>query len=162
MEKKEKKYAPDEIDLEIMSLLQNDSTRPVAEIANMVGLSQTPCWRRIRRLEQTKTIKRRVALLEPTAINLGLTVFVTLKTRKHNAAWLETMTNAILTMDEVVEFYRMSGESDYLLKVLVPDIAAYDLVYKRLIETIDLYDVSSSFAMEEMKYTTALPLRYAR
>ena len=161
MAKSRKEYSLDEIDRAILGLLQDDATLSVAEIAERVGLSQTPCWRRIRRLEESKVIRSRVALLTPSELNLGLTVFVTLKTRQHTAAWLESMASAVLAFDEVVEFYRMSGESDYLLKVLVPDIASYDLFYKRLIETVALYDVSSSFAMEEIKYTTALPLRYS-
>jgi Lrp/AsnC family transcriptional regulator len=155
-------YSIDEIDQKILSLLQDDSTISIGQIAERVGLSQTPCWRRIRRLEQAGVIRARVALLNADQINLGVTVFVTLKTRQHNAAWLARMAEAVLSIDEVVEFYRMSGDSDYLLKVLVPDIAAYDEVYKRLIDAVELYDVSSSFAMEEIKYTTALPLRYAR
>jgi Lrp/AsnC family transcriptional regulator len=134
---------------------------PVGDIAERVGLSATPCWRRIRNLEKAGIIQRRVALLDPEKLNLGITVFVALKTSQHNYEWLENFADAVSGIDEVVEFYRMSGDTDYLLRIVVPDIAGYDAVYKRLIQAADLSDVSSSFAMERIKYTTALPLDYA-
>jgi Lrp/AsnC family transcriptional regulator len=134
---------------------------PVGDIAERVGLSATPCWRRIRNLEKAGIIQRRVALLDPEKLNLGITVFVALKTSQHNYEWLENFADAVSGIDEVVEFYRMSGDTDYLLRIVVPDIAGYDAVYKRLIQAADLSDVSSSFAMERIKYTTALPLSYA-
>ncbi len=133
----------------------------MGDIAARVGLSTTPCWRRIRNLEEAGVIQRRVALLDPEKLNLGITVFVGLKTSQHNYEWLEKFAEAVSRIDEVVEFYRMSGDVDYLLRIVVPDIASYDAVYKRLIQTADLSDVSSSFAMERIKYTTALPLDYA-
>jgi Lrp/AsnC family transcriptional regulator len=151
----------DSIDHKILAILQDDSTIAVAEIAERVGLSATPCWRRIQNLEKAGVIRRRVALLEPKALNLGVTVFVGLKTSQHSQDWLETFARKIAAIDEVVEFYRMSGDVDYLLKIVAPDIAGYDAVYKRLIAAIEFSDVSSSFAMEEIKYTTALPLKYA-
>ena len=134
---------------------------PVAEIARRVGLSSTPCWRRIQKLEESKIIRGRVALLDAKKLNVGVTVFVSVKTNHHSLQWLEKFAEAVAEMPEVIEFYRMSGEIDYLLRVVVPDIEAYDAFYKRLIARIELSDVSSSFAMEQIKYTTALPLGYA-
>jgi Lrp/AsnC family transcriptional regulator len=151
----------DRIDKKILDCLQNDATLPVGDIAARVGLSATPCWRRIRNLEKAGVIQRRVALLDPEKLNLGITVFVALKTSQHNYEWLENFAKVVSEIDEVVEFYRMSGDTDYLLRIVVPDIAGYDAVYKRLIQVADLSDVSSSFAMERIKYTTALPLSYA-
>ena len=134
---------------------------PVAEIARRVGLSSTPCWRRIQKLEEAKVIRARVALLDRRQLNVGVTAFVSVRTNQHSVAWLERFAAAVADLPEVVEFYRMSGEIDYLLRVVVPDIAAYDRFYKKLIAKIELSDVSSSFAMEQIKYTTALPLDYA-
>ncbi|MCB1520553.1 MAG: Lrp/AsnC family transcriptional regulator [Hyphomicrobiaceae bacterium] len=151
----------DEMDIKILALLQADCTRPVAEIGKEVGLSTTPCWRRIQKLEEAGIIQRRVAVLEPTAVNAGVTVFVSIKTDQHSLAWLEKFHAAVVDFPEVVEFYRMSGEIDYLLRVVVPDIAAYDVFYKKLIDRIEIAKVSSAFAMEQIKYTTALPLGFA-
>lgn len=152
----------DVTDRQILDILQRDTTMPLAEIARKVGLSSTPCWRRIQKLEETKVIRKRVALLDGEKINAGVNVFVSIRTRQHNAEWLEKFSEIVGRMPEVVEFYRMSGEVDYLLRVAVPDITAYDAFYKRLIAEIDLDDVSSSFAMEQIKYTTALPLDYIK
>jgi Lrp/AsnC family transcriptional regulator len=132
----------------------------LAELAEIAGLSPTPCWRRVQNLEKAGVIKGRVALLDAEKLNVGTTVFVRVKTNQHNYEWLENFAKAISEIDEVVEFYRMSGDIDYLLRVVVPDIAGYDAVYKRLIKAADLADVSSSFAMEKIKSTTALPLTY--
>ena len=151
----------DRIDMNILAYLQDDSTLPVAELAGRVGLSTTPCWRRVQNLEKAGVIRKRVALLDGAALNVGVTVFVRLRTSQHSYAWLEDFAAKVAAIDEVVEFYRMSGDVDYLLKIVVPDIAAYDAVYKRLIKSAEFSDVSSSFAMEEIKYTTALPLGYA-
>ncbi len=134
---------------------------PLAQIARRVGLSATPCWRRIQKLEEAKVIRGRVALLDGAKINVGLTAFVFVRTNQHSTDWLKKFADAVSDLPEVIEFHRMSGEIDYLLKVVVPDIAAYDAFYKRLIAKIELSDVSSSFAMEQIKYTTALPLDYA-
>lgn len=134
---------------------------PVATLAERVGLSTTPCWRRVQNLEKAGVIRKRVALLDGKALNVGVTVFVRLRTSQHSYAWLEDFAAKVAAIDEVVEFYRMSGDVDYLLKIVVPDIASYDAVYKRLIKSAEFSDVSSSFAMEEIKYTTALPLGYA-
>ncbi|MBL6905746.1 MAG: Lrp/AsnC family transcriptional regulator [Pseudomonadales bacterium] len=151
----------DKIDRNILILLQEDSTLSTADIAERVGLSTTPCWRRIQRLEESGVIRKRVALLARDKLNLGVNVFVAVKTNQHNWEWLAKFSEAVNQFPEVVEFYRMAGESDYLLRVVVPDIPSFDTFYKKLVQTTDLSDVSSSFAMEQIKYTTALPLEYA-
>lgn len=148
----------DVFDKKILALLQADATLTVADIAGRIGLSTTPCWRRVRGLEARGYIARRIALLDPEMINCGVTVFVRLRTRHHEQAWLERFAEAIRDIEEVVEVHRLAGDVDYLLKVVVPSIAGYDAVYKRLIEAIDLDDVSSSFVMETLKATTELPL----
>ncbi len=151
----------DAIDRRILACLQRDASLPVAEVAAQAGLSTTPCWRRIQNLEKAGVIQRRVALLDPKKVNLGVTVFVRVKTSQHNLPWLARFAKGVSEIEEVVEFYRMSGDIDYLLRVVVPDIAAYDDVYKRLIAVAELADVSSNFAMETLKHTTVLPVRYA-
>lgn len=152
----------DDMDVKILGILQENCTRPVADIGRDVGLSTTPCWRRIQKLEEAGIIRGRVALLDPKAVRAGVTVFVSVKTDQHSLAWLEKFHGAVADFPEVVEFYRMSGEVDYLLRVVVPDIAAYDEFYKKLIARIEIAKVSSAFAMEQIKYTTALPLEFAR
>jgi Lrp/AsnC family transcriptional regulator len=151
----------DAIDRKLLALLQQDAEMPVARLAEAVGLSPTPCWRRIQRLKDDGVITRQVVLLERAKLNLGVTVFVSVRTSQHSEAWFRKFHAAVSAIPEVVEFYRMSGDIDYLLRVVVPSIQAYDAVYKRLIRASELYDVSSSFAMEEIKFTTALPLEYA-
>jgi Lrp/AsnC family transcriptional regulator len=151
----------DAMDVKILRLLQEDCTLAVAEVGKRVGLSTTPCWRRIQRLEETGVIRRRVAVLDPRQVNAGVTVFVAITTNQHTKEWLDRFHAAVIDFPEVVEFYRMSGQVDYMLRVVVPDIAAYDAFYKKLISRIELSDVSSSFAMEQIKYTTALPLDFA-
>lgn len=148
----------DKLDRRILSLLQQDATLSVADIAERVGLSTSPCWRRIQLLEQAGVIRRRVALLDPEKLALSMTVFVQIKAGKHDGDWLQRFARHAGDMDEVVEFYRMSGEFDYLLKVVVKDMKAFDVFYKKLVSGIDLSDVTSSFAMEQIKYSTALPL----
>ena len=150
----------DRLDKKILRFLQEDSTLAVADIAKRVGLSTTPCWRRIQKLEEEGVIRRRVAVLDPARINLRVTVFVSIRTNSHSNEWLKRFSEVVGDFPEVVEFYRMSGDVDYLLKVVVPDIAAYDAFYKRLISRIEIRDVSSSFAMEQIKYTTEMPLDY--
>ncbi len=150
----------DRLDRKILRLLQEDATLAVADIAKKVGLSTTPCWRRIQKLEEDGIIRGRVALLDPAAVNTKVTVFVSIRTNSHSQEWLRRFAEVISEFPEVVEFYRMSGDVDYLLRVVVPDIAAYDAFYKRLIAKIEIRDVSSSFAMEQIKYTTVLPLDY--
>jgi Lrp/AsnC family transcriptional regulator len=151
----------DDMDIKILTILQADCTRPVADIGKEVGLSTTPCWRRIQKLEEAGVIQRRVALLDPARVNVGVTVFIQIKTDQHNLDWLEQFRAAVRDLPEVVEAYRMSGEIDYLLRVVVPDIAAYDAFYKRLISRLEIAKVSSAFAMEQMKYSTELPLKFA-
>ncbi len=150
----------DRLDRKILRLLQEDATLAVADVAKKVGLSTTPCWRRIQKLEEEGVIKRRVALLDPEKINASVTVFVAIRTNSHNIEWLKRFSEVVQDLPEVVEFYRMAGDIDYLLRVVVPDIAAFDEFYKRLIARIEIRDVSSSFAMEQIKYTTELPLDY--
>ena len=145
----------------ILARLQKDATTPGAEIGRKVGLSTTPCWRRIQKMEEDGVIRGRVAVLDPHKVNAGVTVFVSVRTNEHNDAWMRKFSAVVDDFSEVVEFYRMSGEVDYLLRVVVPDIAAYDTFYKKLISKIALTDVSSSFAMGQIKYTTALPLEFA-
>jgi len=150
----------DKLDKRILDLLQQDGALTAAAIADLVGLSKAPCWRRIKRLQDDGVIKCTVALLDARALNLGTTVFVTLKTAQHNAAWFEQFVRAVREIPEVTEIYRMSGDVDYLMRIVVPDIDAYDLVYKRLIASVAFLDVSASFALETIKCTTALPLTY--
>lgn len=151
----------DAIDRKLLSILQQDAETPLTDLAQAVNLSTTPCWRRVQRLREHGFIARQVALVDPRKVNLGVTVFVAIRTNQHSQAWFERFRDAVRAIPEVVEFYRMSGDVDYLLRVVAPDIAAYDQIYKRLIREVDLSDVSSSFAMEELKFTTALPLDYA-
>ena len=150
----------DGIDTKLLALLQDNAELQISELADKVGLSTTPCWRRVQRLKEAGVITRQVSLVDRKAVNVAVTVFVGIRTSHHNQKWFEAFRATVEAIPEVVEFYRMSGEVDYLLRVVVPDIAAYDSVYKRLTASIDLSDVSSSFAMEELKYTTALPLGY--
>ena len=147
----------DAADRRILRELQTDSTLPIAELAERAGLTQTPCWKRVKRLTEAGVIERRVAILDREKLDLGLVVFVAVRTARHDQAWLDAFAKAA-ALPEVVEFYRLSGETDYLLKVVVRDITAYDAFYKRLIAAAPLSDVSSSFAMEQIKFTTALPI----
>jgi Lrp/AsnC family transcriptional regulator len=150
----------DRIDRKILQILQEDCTVPVAEIGRRVGLSTTPCWRRIQKLEEDGVIVGRVAVLDPRRVNAKVTAFVAITTNTHSDEWLRRFAEVVSQMPEVVEFYRMAGQVDYFLRVVVPDIEAYDSFYKRLIAKIDIADVSTSFAMEQIKYTTAVPLQY--
>src|SRR5690606_5442095 len=148
----------DEIVRKILTHLTQDSRIAVAELAEKVGVSRTVCWRRIKALEDAGIIRAQVALLNRNRLNLPVTVFVAIRTSRHDADWLQKFAETVEGFPEITELYRMSGEVDYLLKVVVPDVAAYDRFYQRLIRRIDLADVSSNFAMEEIKFTTALPL----
>jgi Lrp/AsnC family transcriptional regulator len=152
----------DKKDLEIISLLQKNADMPLAELAEAVSLSSTPCWRRVQKLREEGVIRAQVALCDPVKLNVGVTVFVAVKTSQHNEDWMRRFIQAMRDIPEIVESYRMSGDVDYLLKVCVPDIAGYDRVYKKLVGSIALQDVSSSFAMEVLKSTTALPLDYVQ
>lgn len=148
----------DAIDTKILTLLQEDTSISIAELAQKVGLSQTPCWKRIQRLEAKGVIEKRVALVNPEKIGLGLTVFVSIETSDHSGLWLQRFAEFVSAMPEVMEFYRMAGDVDYMLRVVVADMAAYDRFYKRLIEAIPLRNVTSRFAMQRVKSTTAYAL----
>ena len=150
----------DAVDRQLLELLQTNSDCPINDLAAAVHLTPTPCWRRIQRLKDMGILARQVALVDRLKVNLGVTVFVSVRTREHDVPWLEKFRSAVQGIAEIVEAHRMSGDVDYLLKVVVPDIGAYDLVYKKLIHAVPLSDVSSSFAMEELKFTTAVPLTY--
>ncbi len=149
----------DAIDRELLRLLQADVTLPIAELAQRVNLSQTPCWKRVQRLKETGVIRAQVALCDARKLGVGTTVFVAVRTDQHTEKWAQRFTQVVSAMPEVVEVYRMSGEVDYLLRVAVMGIEDYDRVYKQLIKAVPLSDVSSSFAMEQIKYSTALPVR---
>ena len=151
----------DRTDRKILAILQEDSSLAVAEVAARVGLSQTPCWRRIQRLHADGVIERTVSLVRPDAIGLGLTVFITIEAFDHSPDWLEQFTAVVSAMPEVMDVYRMAGDIDYLLRVAVTDMAAFDLFYRELIKAIPLKNVSSHFAMERVKSTTAYPLEIA-
>ena len=148
----------DPTDRRILAILQEDATVPIAEVAARAGLSQTPCWKRIKRMERDGIIDRRVAVLNRDALGLGVTVIVAVRTAQHSDEWLHTFAEGVARIPEVVEFYRMSGDIDYLLKIVARDIADYDRIYRKLTKVAPLHDVSSSFAMQEIKSTTALPL----
>ncbi len=148
----------DTIDWAILGVLQTDASLPVHEVGERVGLSSNACWRRIRRLEDSGVIARRVALLDPEKLGLATTVFVAIRTQRHDPEWLAAFSRGIAGIEEVMECHRMAGDVDYLLKLVVRDIAHYDRIYRKLIAAVpDLADVSSSFSMEKMKHTTALP-----
>jgi Lrp/AsnC family transcriptional regulator len=148
----------DAIDRKILSVLQEDVSLSVAEIGARVGLSSTPCWKRIQRLEAEGVITRRVALVDPDKIGLGVTVFVSIETDDHSEEWLRRFAEVVGAMPEVMEFYRMAGDVDYMLRVVVEDMKSYDSFYKRLIAGLPLKNVTSRFAMERIKSTTALPI----
>ena len=148
----------DAIDRKILNMLQTDCTLSVADIGEAVGLSATPCWKRIKRLERDGVIERRIAVLNREKLGLGITVIVAVKTSSHSEAWLEAFAKGVSLIPEVLEFYRMSGDIDYLLKVVAHDIGDYDRIYRKLTRVAELFDVSSSFAMQEIKSTSALPL----
>ncbi len=150
----------DQIDRRILARLQRDATLPVGELAEQVGLSMTPCWRRIQRLEQDGIIKKRIAILDRRLLNAKVTVFIAIKTREHSMDWIERFHQATRDMSEVVDIYRMSGEVDYLIRAFVPDIEAYDALYKKLIVKLPVADITSMFAMEEIKSTSEVPLDF--
>ena len=148
----------DSMDWAILRVLQRDSSLPVHAIGEVVGLSTNPCWRRIKRMEDAGIIRDRVALLDPKKIGLGTTVFVAIRTNRHDPEWLAAFSEGIAAIEEITECHRMAGDIDYMLKLRVADIADYDRIYQRLIAKVPgLADVTSTFSMEEMKSTTALP-----
>jgi Lrp/AsnC family transcriptional regulator len=148
----------DEVDRKLLELLQEDSTLAMSELAERVSLSPTPVWKRIQKLEQSGVIARRVVVLDPERVGIGLIVFVAIEAREHTPDWLARFAGAVRSMPEIVDAYRMAGEVDYMLRVAVPDMAAFDEFYKRLIDAVPLKNVTSRFAMERLKHTTAYPL----
>lgn len=151
----------DPTDKRILTILQEDASLSVAEVAERVNLSPTPCWRRLQKLEREGFIRRRVAILDKERLGLGITAFVAVRTNKHSAEWLSQFHRLVSSMPEVLDFVRVAGSIDYLIKVVVPDMQSYDAFYKRLIDKLEFYDISSMFQMEEIKSTTALPLTYS-
>lgn len=151
----------DAIDLRILREVQADAAPALADLAEKVGISPTPCWRRLQKLEQQGVIRKKVALLDRRQLNVRITVFIAIRTSQHNVEWLEAFSHAVRDIPEIVDVYRMSGEIDYLLRAYVPDIESYDAVYKKLISRVALTDVTSMFAMEELKSTTEVPLMFA-
>ena len=151
----------DNLDKKILQILQRDADTTISEISEQAGISQTPCWKRIKRLEEKGIIERRVALLNSQAINLPVTGYIQVRTSHHNDTWLKKFTTGIRNIPEVVECHRMTGNIDYLLKIVAPDMAGYDKIYKRIIRIADITDMSASFSMECVKQTTQLPLDYA-
>ena len=149
----------DEVDRKLLALLQQDATVAMAELAEQVGLSATPVWKRIQKLEQAGVILRRVALLDPEQVGVGLIVFVAVEAHEHSPDWLARFAAALSSMPEVMDAYRMAGEVDYMLRVAVTDMTAFDGFYKRLIAAVPLKNVTSRFAMERLKGTTAFPLQ---
>ena len=152
--------AMNDIDKKILSLLQTNADIPIAELSKKINLSPSPCWLRISKLYKQGYIKKKVAVIDRNKINLSTVAFVQIRTSQHNMAWAKKFVEGVKEMDEVVEFYRLSGTTDYLLKVLVPSIDKFDEFYKKLTDKIDLSDVTTSFAMEEIKQTSNLPLNY--
>ncbi|HEY1257977.1 MAG TPA: Lrp/AsnC family transcriptional regulator [Stellaceae bacterium] len=148
----------DRVDRKLLELLQHDATLSLAQLADRVGLSATPCWKRVQKLEAKKVITRRVALVDPDRVGVGLTVFIGIEAGAHTPEWLERFSTGVAAMPEVMALYRMAGDVDYLLHVAVADMAEYDAFYKRLIEVAPMKNVSSRFAMERIKHTTAYPL----
>lgn len=148
----------DAIDRKILLTLQEDASLSVAEIGQRVGLSSTPCWKRIQRLEADGVIQRRVAIVDQNRIGLGITVFVSVETGDHSQDWLDRFAMLVSEMPEVMEFYRMAGDVDYMLRVVAADMQSYDAFYKRLIAAVPLKNVTSRFAMEKIKSTTLLPI----
>ena len=148
----------DLIDRKIIAELMRDATLPVAQIADKVGLSQTPCWKRIQKLESSGVLTGRVALADPARLGFGLTVFVGIEAPDHSVEWRQAFLKAIETLPEIMEAYRMAGEMDYLLRIAVQDMAAFDLLYKRLTDAVPIKNVTSHFSMERVKFTTAYPV----
>ena len=149
----------DEIDRKLLRVLQEDTTLSIAQLADRIGLSPTPCWKRIQKLEASGVITRRVALLDPERVGTPLSAFVAIEAGAHTPQWMQRgFTSGIAAMPEVMEVYRMAGDVDYLLRVAVADMAEFDRFYKRLIGLAPMKNVTSRFAMERMKFTTAYPL----
>lgn len=150
----------DDKDRRILAILQENADTPVSVIAEQVGLSTTPCWRRIKRMEESGLIARRVVLLDRRKANVPMTVFVTIRASRHSIDWLDAFRRAIADIPEVVDAYRLAGDMDYILRLVVPSVEVYDGVYKALISRVDFVDVSASISMEELKSTTTVPTTY--
>ncbi len=148
----------DQTDRKLLALLQRDSGQSLEELGEAAGLSRNACWRRVKRLEEEGILRKRVALLDRDRLGLALTVFIVVRTTEHSPKWLEQFAKAVRGFPEILAVYRMTGDMDYLLHAVVPDVTSYDRLYKRLIDKVTLADVSSSFVMEEIKFTTELPL----
>ena len=148
----------DDVDHKLLTLLQGDASLSMAQLGDAVGLSATPVWKRVQKLEAAGVIAGRVALVDPAQVGIGLIVFVAIEALEHTAGWLAAFAEAMDAMPEVMEAHRMAGEVDYMLRVAVPDMAGFDAFYKRLIATVPLKNVTSRFAMEQLKHTTAYPL----
>lgn len=148
-------------DVQILEILQADATRSLESISEEIGVSLNTCWRRVRKLETDGILERRVALVDNTKIGLPMTVFVSACTNDHSKAWADGFTKAAANIPEIVEFYRLAGDVDYILKIMVGSMEEYDRVYKTLISKVSLSDVSARFAMEKLKFTTELPVRQA-
>ena len=151
----------DSQDRQLLELMQQDASLSVADLADKVAISKSACWRRIQKFEESGVIRQRVTLLNPAKLGLGLTVFVTIRTNQHNAAWAEKFNSVVQSVEGVLEVYRLGGQIDYLLKAVVPDMPGYDRLYQKLIDA-DLFDVTASFVMEEIKATTVLPIRSSK
>lgn len=151
----------DKIDKTLLTLLQRDASLTVSELSDLAGISATPVWKRIKRLEDSGVIKGKVTLLNPSRVGLNLTGFILIRTNDHSEEWLSGFSSAVQTIPEIVEVHRMTGDVDYLLKIFAPDVAGYDRMYKRLIAMVRLSDVSASFSMEVVKETTSLPLDFS-
>lgn len=156
----EEKLRLDRIDRNILAHLQRDATISISDLADKVGLSSTPCWRRIQKLEESGIIKRRIAVLDRRLLNAKMTVFIAVKASGHSIEWIENFKNSLRDMPEIVDIYRMSGEIDYLLRAFLPDMESYDDLYKKIIKKVDVTDVTSMFSMEEIKSTTEIPLDF--
>lgn len=150
----------DDIDRKILELLQEDAEKPITDIAAAVGLTQTPCWRRIKRLEEDGVILRRVALVDRTKLNASMTVFIAVKAQRHSADWTKAFSEVVNDIPEILEVHRLTGDVDYMVRLVVPDIARYDQVYQAMTARLEFSDLSSSISMEEIKHTTAIPTKY--
>ncbi|TYB84929.1 Lrp/AsnC family transcriptional regulator [Oceaniovalibus sp. ACAM 378] len=150
----------DKVDRQILKIIQENSDMPISAIADAVGLTATPCWRRIKRMEESGLISKRVALVDQAMANVPMTIFIGLSAPRHEKDWIDRFRALIDDIPEIIEAYRLTGTVDYILKVVVPDVAAYDTVYKRMIEKLDFTRVNGMISMEEMKFTTAIPTDY--
>tara|TARA_B110001454_G_scaffold143116_1_gene132866 strand:- start:2445 stop:2909 length:465 start_codon:yes stop_codon:yes gene_type:complete len=149
----------DQKDMKILEVIQNDATLTVTQVAKTINISTSTCWRRIQALEEAGIISARVTLLDQKKVGLDLTVYSAIRTHKHTSSWFNGFHKMVSSNPNIMEVHRLSGDTDYLIRAVVPDMNSYDEMYKEMIAKVDLYDVSSSFSMETIKYTTSLPLR---